>query len=98
SVMFYNVGVLQGSRRFGIANLISVGGMVISALGMVALLIAHRSMVALAVWNSAATWLTAGAGLWAIERVAPRFRFRPGVLRWASLQRRMAFSLQSLFT
>ena len=84
-------GVLTGCHRWGIHNAIHAGSRVVAVIGMIAVLLAGRGLVAMA-----AITLIADAGgriirYVAAHRVCPGLHVRPSLASWATAREMLAF-------
>ncbi len=87
--------VLNGLRRFDLANAVSIGSVLLGTIGTIAILQSGASLVAVAAWQALVSLLTAAAAFFTIARVEPDYRPRLGRFRWDSLRSHVSFSLAS---
>jgi O-antigen/teichoic acid export membrane protein len=86
---------LGGLRRFDAVNLIAAAVVLLRAVGIVGLLIAGKSLVALMAWYALAGVAVSVMAFAVVERLDSRLRLRIARLRWRPLRAHVSFALGS---
>ncbi len=87
--------VFWGLRRFDVANLISVSGLVLRAVGIVVLLELGGGLLAVTIWQVAVAFVMASAALGILASTAPAFRFRVERVDWSAVRAQVSFGVMS---
>lgn len=97
-LLLFTTAVLNGLRSFHIVNLISTGGVLLRAAGIVILMLAGEDLISVAIWNALSSAVTAFAAFAVVGRREPQYRFGDSPLEWRTLRGHLRFSLESWVT
>lgn len=94
-LLTFTIAVLNGLRRFDVANFIAVGTTLFSAAGVIAVFRFGGSLLAIAVWQVILSWIVLLVALYLVRRLEPRIRLGQGKFKWAWLRPYFTFGLWS---
>ena len=92
----FGSAVLAGLRRFGLINLVAGSVSVLWAAGVIVVLGSGGAVPAVAGWLLATALAKGGVTLLLVARLAPRYQYRPGPVRWQAVRHHVSFALSSL--
>lgn len=94
-LLTFTAAVLNGLRRFDVANYVAIGNSLLAAAGVIAVLRLGGSLLGVVVWQVLITWITLLVALHVVRRLEPRLQIGQGKFKWAWLRPYVAFGLWS---
>jgi O-antigen/teichoic acid export membrane protein len=94
-MLTYEMTILQGLRRFDLANLLSISSVLFTALGTIAAIAFRLGIIGVTGIQALSAVVFAFAGYLTVSHVKPGFRQRLGRFEWTTIRSRIRFSLGS---
>ena len=91
----FALSILNGLRRFDLANIVVGISAIVWASGAILLLFIGRGLIAIVAWQAVSSAAITAFALLLVQRSAPRLRPRLGLMRLAPLRGHLAFSIGS---
>lgn len=94
-LLTFTAAVLNGLRRFDVANYLAIGTLLAGAAGIITVLTMGGSLLAVAIWQVLLNWSSLLLAIYVVRRLEPRIQLGRGNFKWAWLRPYLAFGLWS---